>query len=268
MVTEPSPAELAAAIAGVPFDTAPMEQSARKREREIQYWKLHATCSPMCMRHRDRKGWVTTGPTLSAFSAIEYTNFMESKHAVPLSKAYGTDSGLIIGKPDSGTMYGGGTRFHLLIKNGGISEFPDEQLIAYGWHRIPLVQRTREGMAERVVLDIKCEYGCPDRLFTQESHYTTHVAAMHQDSAGARAVGKQFQDVLKTQGNSPGVNTTELATAIALAILQFEQTKTINPTTPVNDLPVPALEDEGNTEPSTEELLGDFRLNIRDNGND
>jgi len=219
MVAEPSNEVLVNEILGLStFSSAAIPRS---KDRQLQYWKFH-TCPSTCSRHRDRKGWVTTGPSLSPYTAIEYTNFMEGKHAVPLDKSYGTDIGFIKGRPDSGSMFDGETRFKLLLKNNGLHEMPDDQIIAYGWHRLPIVQALRPHIQ---VVSIPCEYGCPDRIFNNDVELSLHVKAMHIDSAGARAVGKQIEKVIERVSALQGIDPMQLAQIVTQTVLQFESNK-------------------------------------------
>lgn len=204
-------------------DGMPEPAAVRRRTKELQYWRLH-TCPRSCVNHTTRKNWVTTGPVLSPYTAVEYTDFMETKHAQPLSRDFGTDSGRNSIVPGSGMMHDAATRFVPLIRNNGIDEFPADQLVAYGWHRIPNIRQARPDLQEYLDNDIYCEYGCPERVFGSEKAYAKHVTALHSEAAGARAVGKQLEKVVAANV-SGGINTTELGIAIANAIMQFEANK-------------------------------------------
>lgn len=205
--------------------TAPSGEAlvSRRKQREVMYWRVFA-CDDSCPRHKNSKGWIQIGPKLSPNTAIEYTEFLESKHAEPL-KDYGADAGR--GPNGGGDMLEPSTRYDRILRAGGLKEFPDEQIIAYGWHKLEPVLLERPHL--RDVPEYTCEYGCSDYLTTSERAYASHVKAMHPESAGARAVGDQVGKLLErvlptSQPQALDVN--NLAAVIAQAVLQYEREKT------------------------------------------
>jgi hypothetical protein len=176
------------------FGTSPedIKLATGRGSREVQYWKL---CErPECYQHTTRKGWVVIGPAYSPRTAVEYIEFQQHKHATPLDK---------YGKSSSGAMFEGETRLIPLIESGGIHEIPFTQLVAYGWHRRPLIVKAIPELAK--VVDIPCEYGCttegPDaRLFTTVMDYQNHCSVMHRDVVGANAMGQQIKGTIESLG--------------------------------------------------------------------
>lgn len=254
---DPLDTELAQNIRGfgVPTDGA---LSARRRQREVMYWRIFACTPDQCQAHKHSKGWISVGPKLSPQTAVEYTEFMQNKHAQPLTK-YGSDVGL--NPRGGGELQNPATRFDPILRTpGGINEFPDEQIIAYNWHKIPEVLATRPHLAD--VPDIKCEYGCPNHSFNNEAAYNKHLRAMHQEVSSAKAVGDQVGKLLEVNRVNTGLNTTELAAAIATAVMQFEANKgtlTIEPLA-VESIEQVEPEQGSSDEPPSEMDLQDAKL--------
>ena len=165
------------------YDNAPEPQAAF-HSKEMQYWKL---CEREdCTIHYQQKGWVVTGPALSPKTAVEWSDFMTTKHATPLTQ---------YGKQSSGSMFKPITRFDELIKQGGIGQIPLDQMAAYKWHLIPKMVAAYPALADVQVL--LCEHGCATRgprmrTFNTEESRMKHYKVMHQDVVGPTLIGKQF----------------------------------------------------------------------------
>ena len=199
-------------------DGANIEGNVR-HSKEKQYWK--SCIMEDCLTHQTQKGWIMIGPALQPRTAVEYTEFMEIKHATPLPK---------YGRAASGMMFDGPTRLVPLIEAGGINEIPIEQLTEYGWHRKPTMLKLLpmlEGLAEK---DIICEEGCPTtgpktRWFANAMEYNKHVSIMHKEAAAPKAIGREFSAAIAAIEASRTANpasgfTKEDLKAFAVAIAQ------------------------------------------------
>ena len=177
--------DLARAISGGTEDVAITATPRRDRARKLQYWRKCAGCGI----HTEENSWITTGPSNNLFTAQEYYGFMEVKHAQPLDeRKYGSFH--------EGELFQPNTRFKPMIEKGGITEFPIDQMVAYGWHRLNSVRMFRPDLAEAAPADIKCELGCPNRVFTSQQVYQDHVSVMHAESAANETMGRHIQQAM------------------------------------------------------------------------
>ena len=205
--------ELESALGSNSYDQAGVPQAVPKGRigRQLQYWKL---CQlEDCTIHYQSKGWVVTGPALSPATATEWSQFMENKHATPLTK---------YGKWDNGEVFTAVNRFGPLIRGGGIREIPLEQMIAYKWHLKPDVVQAVPELADVVVL--YCEHGCQTRgprmrTFVTEEARTKHNKVMHQEIVGPTLIGKLMREAQSGPMAAMGPEFfAQLATTIAKAL--------------------------------------------------
>jgi hypothetical protein len=137
------------------------------------------------------------GPVMGPNSANEFVDFQNSKHATPL-----TQYGQYLAGRNANNKYDitePRQRFNYLIEGGGIGEFPTDQMIAYNWHRYPIIVKARPEL--EFVEDIQCQHGCSNRLFTSEKSYHDHISVMHKEVAQPEAIGRHFESAIKQMGN-------------------------------------------------------------------
>lgn len=176
--------------------------ASNRRSRKVKYWKM---CDrPGCQRHKNRKGWVTTGPTIS--EAYAHAEFTSLKHMTELPDSYGVElegSGWI-----STPKNDGNTRFLPILQNGGLHEFPGDQVVALGWHHIPDVYNAltpeQRSVVDRITAtQFICEYGCFEngrpRTFYREDLLARHVKSQHKDAMQATAIGNTMQKAIAKQ---------------------------------------------------------------------
>ena len=162
-----------------------------RRGKEIMYWKRCMGCNI----HDTDFGYVILGPTMNPLTAIEYTEFMNGKHATPLPQ-YGT-YGLGSVNGQKYNLMEPGQRFKAIIENNGIHEFPVEQAIELNWHKFPVLHKVFPQLAD--IVDIHCEYGCgANRVYKTQEHYNIHVRVWHNDVAQSRAIGKEFSTAIES----------------------------------------------------------------------
>lgn len=168
--------------------------ATRRRTKEYQYWR---GCElDNCNRHIEQRGWIIVGPSFQPYTAIEYVEFQQGKHATPLVE-YGFSS--------HNMMIEGQTRYNKLIEQGGIKEFPKDQLTAYGWHRYPTIRLARSDL-QFDEQEYACENGCPTtgpraRIFMAADDLAQHVRAVHQEAAAPAAVGNAIAKAMQGQNN-------------------------------------------------------------------
>ena len=201
--------------------------SVARQTKQLQYWKKCSGCS----KHSEELGWITIGPAMSPRTAVEYTEYQNSKHSTPLPQ-YGqynvginNDSKYNLTDPER--------RYQALIELEGFKEFPLDQMIAYNWHRFPVLIKVRPELAD--VVDIKCEHGCANRLFTQLSHYQQHIQVVHKEVAQPEAIARQFRAAIESMNsnNTAMPSITEIATAVALALREVQNTPQVTPPAPI-----------------------------------
>lgn len=193
---------------------------ARGRTRRIKYWKM---CErPNCPNHKQRKGWVTIGPVM-ATDPFEHAKFVSVKHMTELPDSYGVE---VVGAgPMSHVDDAKYNRFYTIVLNGGLKEFPPDQIVSLGWHKIPEVMENLEphvrDAVETIAKDIKrCPYGCHTlygpREFLTERDLSNHIRGMHKEAVAAVAVSDAVSKASK-------LDPSELATAFAAALKAFQQ---------------------------------------------
>ena len=178
--------------------------------RQFQYWR---NCEREdCNRHKKQQGWLMLGPAFQPNTATEYVEFIRNKHATPLD-AYGTSS--------DNSMAVGPNRFDMMLKKGGIKDFPIEQLIAYGWHRSKTILDSRADLAKAVkdLHEYSCEHGCPTtgvsaKIFSTIEDYKTHEKVMHPEASAPAAVGRAIASTLQREGASNGADIASIVTAV------------------------------------------------------
>lgn len=183
--------------------------STVQRSKHLQYWKL---CSG-CQVHTEQLGWVILGPAMSPYTATEYYEFQRGKHATPLEK-YGS---YMAGK-SSASKYDvvePERRFEPLIEQNGLTEIPFDQMVAYNWHRIPVIVKYIPALAD--IIDYKCEYGCLNKLFNSETGLQLHIRVWHNDVAQPQAVGREISKAIEAVKDSSGMSPDTIA-AIVVAV--------------------------------------------------
>lgn len=119
---------------------------------------------------------------------------------------------------------------------------PAEQLVTYGLHRRPGITALRPDLADAV--DVECPHSCINndksrKVFSgvnraeAEKSLDQHMAAVHRQSEGARAVGVEVSkqwDMAQQQGNV--LDAEKIAQIVAATILSLQQTNLVQVTTP------------------------------------
>ena len=212
-------------ISGV-TDVPEIAMSSR-RNKEIMYWRKCAGCT----RHTQENNWITVGPAMSPYTAVEYTEFQQLKHMTPLNKYGIYTQGSLPGqkynltKPEE--------RFRAIIELGGIDEFPTDQMVAYNWHKFPAVCAVRPELND--IVDIKCQHGCVNRTFVVPADYQTHVSIMHKDVAQPEAIGKALEKAIGTRSNLDPSMIAQIVVAVREA-MTFTPSIDSNPTLSVEEL--------------------------------
>ena len=187
-------ADIVGGMVGAGFGNVPDMAASSSRDHRLQYWRSCAGCE----RHTEQHNWIILGPVMGPNSANEFVDFQNHKHATPLS-----EYGQYLAGRNAHNKYDiteSRQRFNYLIEAGGISEFPTDQMIAYNWHRFPIIVKARPEL--EFVVDIPCQHGCSNRLFTSESAYHDHISVMHKEVAQPEAIGRHFESAIK-QMNQP-----------------------------------------------------------------
>ena len=188
-----SGSDIVGGMIGAGFNNVPDFASSSSRDRRLQYWR---SC-PGCERHTEQHNWIILGPVMGPTSANAFVDFQNSKHATPL-----TEYGQYLSGMNRNNKYDiteARQRFNYLIEGGGIGEFPVDQMIAYNWHRFPIIVKARPEL--EFVEDIACQHGCSNRLFTSESSYHDHISVIHKEVAQPEAIGRHFESAIKQMGN-------------------------------------------------------------------
>ena len=169
----------------------------RSRTRSVQYWRMWTNNS-----NHPRHNWISVGPALSPQTAMEYSEFMEKKAAVPL-KQYGTWDGAKNPQQgiDNTEVFGNNTRFNPLIRAKAIHEMPKSQFVAYGWHKNPVL---RAMAPEEWNLDELEEYVCEvdGRTFNSLNDLRKYVRAMYPEANAADAVGREMSTAITALGKN------------------------------------------------------------------
>lgn len=227
---------LAKIIAGNGVQEAVSAPDRGNREKKLSYFHIFA--SPRYANH-NRRGWVTTGPKLNALTAVEYTEFMEHKGALPLRYPLSDKEEMLLHKPE--------TRFVPLLLKGGITEFPVRQMAEYGWHLIPEVKAARPELG--LIETFYCEYGCPTegpsmRWFLSKSEVGVHYKGFHPEVAGPAAVGQQMAKAVQA-ASFGGMTPEGIAELVARVVLQVETARGV--ASQASQAPIPAnIDEDGN----------------------
>jgi len=166
----------------------------RSRTRSVQYWRMWTHDE-----NHSRHNWLTVGPALSPSTAMEYTEFMEKKSAVPL-KQYGTWDGSNTAQfGDQTEVYNNGTRFAPLIRAKAIHEMPKSQFVAYNYHKNPVL---RAMAPDSWNLDELVEYVCEidGKTFNSLDALRKYVRAMYPEANAADAVGREMGTAIAALG--------------------------------------------------------------------
>lgn len=186
-----------------------------QRGKQLQYWRKCAGCS----RHVEELGWIVMGPVMTPLTAVEYTEYQQVKHSTPLPQYGQYFTGVVpnqkynVSRPEE--------RFKAIIEQNGINEFPLDQMIAYNWHRIPLMQKLYPELA--AIVDVECEYGCVDRKFSNPRHYQQHISAFHPEIVAPTAIGAQMSKAMAQHGSIDPAMLTQLVAAVVTAMKQADE---------------------------------------------
>lgn len=199
-----------------------VDAKAPKRSKELIYWRK---CKG-CQIHTQELGWITLGPAMGPYTAQEYFDFQQSKHAEPLAQYGAYPAG-----KSSSSKYDVVTperRFEPLIADfglKGIREIPFDQMRAYNWHRIPQIVQYFPRLQE--VTDYPCEYGCPpNKKFTSPELLSQHVRVWHNDVAQPQAVGKEISKAIEAVAGGNNSISPETIAAIVMAVREAMSTTT------------------------------------------
>lgn len=224
--TKYSPEQLANIIMTGNAEVAEAVSVPGRKSKEIQYWRMCPSSKyPRCERHRNSQDFIIIGPAMSPLTAIEYTEFQMVKHAEPLANHYGRQEMGVRGSD----MHKGPTRFNSIILNGGINEFCVQQMVDYGWHKLPAVVMARPELVTAVT--IKCPHGCQRREFYGVTEADArflmekHVRAMHKDTAAPMAIGREITKAVEAVGQSKQFDPEMLAQLIAGVMAAMDERK-------------------------------------------
>lgn len=199
-----------------------IELQTKSRGLMLQYWKK---CErQFCNRHREDKGWITIGPSLS--DPLRHAQYLNEKHMTPLPQ-YGTQP-----PGPSSSMLQRGLGYELIVSNGGLKEFPVEQVQALGWDMIPAV---REARPEVALNRSWCDQ-CYGRSFVSPESLAAHMSVMHKEVAPARAIGAEVKGAVEavTKATDPTAMVTAIMQALPY-VMQAMQNGTLPPL-PVNEV--------------------------------
>jgi len=222
---------IADAIAEAYSSTNEVAPIPMKRGKRVKYWRM---CTrENCRIHRGRKGWITIGPTRQ--TPIEHSQFVTVKHMEELPDSYGVE--LDGGGPMTSPLDDGWGRYYTILANGGLKEFPADQIVALGWHKIPqlyeaLPDHTRREVDALTSKVFPCVYGCFEdgapKVFYKEELLARHIKAQHKDAVAAMAVGNAVKDAVHQPERED-----KIAQVVAAAVAQTLMQMGIEPTSPV-----------------------------------
>ena len=202
--------------------------------RQIMYWRAcPSRLHPNCEQHKNNQDFIIMGPAMSRYTSQEYSDFIDVKHAEPLTQ---------YGSQEAGDMWKAETRFGQIIAKGGLKEFSIQQMVDLGWHELPGVLAARPELKGAVTL--LCPQKCARRKFygitleQAQGSLTKHMAVMHRDTVGPAAIGAEMAKAISqimNGGQLPQVQTSQqfsledLANVIALAMKQNSTTTDVEP---------------------------------------
>ncbi len=169
---------------------------ASKRGSTMQYWKKCERDG--CQRHTDKRsgkmlerGWIIVGPSMGS-DAPDHARYINSKHMTPLPQ-YGQ---MPYGEFGAANAY---NRLRQILEHPqGIFEFPAEQMIAYGWDKIPEVVALRTDIAGHI--RPICDYsGCFQRDFASSAQLEQHVKAVHPEAQGNESLARVLKNTQDPQ---------------------------------------------------------------------
>lgn len=193
----------------------------KRRSRMVKYWKM---CERKdCQIHTSRKGWVVVGPSMRS-SPYDHAIFVSVKHMTELPDSYGLE---YVGAGPMTEVTGTGTgRYYTIVANGGLKEFPADQIVALGWHKIPelynaLAPDVRTQVDVLTSRKYTCEFGCfengaPKEFYTEEL-LARHIKANHKEATMASAVGKAVK------AGQQAVDPQMIAHVVAAALAEYER---------------------------------------------
>lgn len=184
--------------------------TTNERNLQLQYWK---NCSG-CQVHTEQLGWIVVAPAMGELSTQDYYVQLNHKHRTSLEK-YGKwivgsspkNNGIDLTIPEH--------RFDALILNEGIHEMPLDQMIAYNFHRNPVMVKYFPALAD--VVDYGCEY-C-NKLFNNQDGLRKHIRIWHSDVAQPKAIGQEISKAIEAVSGKATIDI-EAAKAIAIAVAQ------------------------------------------------
>lgn len=185
--------------------------NTNNKTKRVQYWRK---CGG-CQIHTKELGWITLGPSMSLHTSVEYYEFQQSKHAQPLEK-YGTFLAGHAANEKYDVVTQPHRRLEPLIEHNGIHEMPLDQMVAYNFHRIPVIVKYVPELAN--VVDHPCQFGCPpNKTFNSIESLQKHIKVWHADVAQPQAIGREISKAIDVIGERSAVSP-ELISAVALAV--------------------------------------------------
>ena len=197
---------------------------SKKRSKVFKYWKM---CERQgCPVHRNRKGWVTIGPTLGS-DPYEHAMFISVKLMTELPDRYGMEP---VGSSYMTTPKNSGiTRYLPILQNGGLHEFPADQIVSLGWHKVPdvynaLTPSVRAEVDRLTSKEYACEYGCYEngqpKVFNDPDSLSRHIKVHHREAVQAVAVGNAIKGGLE---KTAPVSQDSIADIVAAVIAAYDR---------------------------------------------
>lgn len=239
------------------------------RNRHEQYWQFCTNEDCQKPGHIAERGYIKIGPSMKTNKGAEdVRRFRDTKHAEPLPKFGQYEVGYELHQNASSRLPFG--KFTPIVTQpGGIAAFPREQIIEMGWHRNPLIRKARPDVAD--VVDVRCPFGCRNKLFATEEAKRQHVEAAHEKQMVSTALGEQISKpmeqiaalVAKQQGGDPA----QIASIVGAVMAAMNMNSTAPETVAVEEVP-DTIEDAD--EPATgvnilsgRDILTDTRVRTR-----
>lgn len=231
-------ADAAAAVRGATDSrlAPPQKDHPKGHAHWLAWWRM---CSdPDCLigGHLARSGWITVGPGLrSRKGEEECADFAKLKHATRLEKYQefsnyegdGERYAPLQRIPDFWIKHrlGFGQFTWLVRQEGGLMEFPVEQIRQYRWHVSPstaeIIRKFRPDAL--VEPDFPCHFGCVIPPFPSEDQYKRHVSAVHAEKSEMVALAEQMRVPLDAMKDA-FANGQADSSLVQQAILQMAQT--------------------------------------------